>query len=153
MVDDGFGGQISYFQGGVIDWTPATGAHEVHGAILAKWNDLPADHGLNLGHPTSDEMNDGFGGRISYFQGGVIDYNPQTRETHEVHGAILAKWNDLRPHGLNLGHPTSDEMNDGFGGRISYFQGGVIDYNPQTRETHEVHGAILAKWNDLPPTA
>ena len=146
VVNDTFNGQIEHFQYGDIDWVPGVGAHEVHGAILAKWNDLRA-HGINLGHPTSDEMNDGFGGRISYFQGGVIDWTPQTG-AHEVHGAILAKWNDLRAHGINLGHPTSDEMNDGFGGRISYFQGGVIDWTPQTG-AHEVHGAILAKWNDL----
>ena len=130
VVDDGFGGQIMHFQGGVIDWTPQIGAHEVHGAILAKWNDLRA-HGTNLGHPTSDEMNDGFGGRIGYFQGGVIDWTPATG-AHEVHGAILAKWNDLRAHGTNLGHPTSDEMNASSalrlspGSRISHFERGDI---------------------------
>jgi hypothetical protein len=38
-----------------------------------------------------------------------------------------------------LGHPTSDEMDDGIGGRISYFQGGEIDWSPGTGP-YEMHG-------------
>ena len=144
------GGYRERFANCDIYYSSATGAHEVHGDIRLKWNDLRSNlwyMGVNLGLPTSDEINDGFGGRISHFQFGDIDWTRPTG-AHEVHGAILAKWNDLRAHDLNLGHPTSDQMADGLGGQISYFQGGVIDWSPRTG-AHEVHGAILAKWNDL----
>ena len=30
-------GRYNHFQGGSIYWTPATGAHEVHGAIRGQW--------------------------------------------------------------------------------------------------------------------
>src|SRR5439155_23783107 len=30
-------GRFNNFQYGAIDWTPQTGAHEVHGAIYAEW--------------------------------------------------------------------------------------------------------------------
>jgi len=33
-------GRFNHFQGGSIYWTPATGAHEVHGAIRDKWASL-----------------------------------------------------------------------------------------------------------------
>ena len=117
------GGGAWFFQGGGIIL-----GHKIQGAIYAKWVSLGGFRS-SLGLPLTDEMNDGFGGRISHFQGGVIDLSPQTG-AHEVHGAILAKWNDLRAHGINLGHPTSDEMNApsdlrlGPGGRIS--QGGFL---------------------------
>jgi hypothetical protein len=127
-MDDGFGGRVSHFQEGDIDWSPATGAHEIHGAILEKWNDLRA-HGFNLGHPTSDETDDGLGGRVSHFQYGDIDWSPATG-AHEMHGAILARWNDLRTKGVDLGHPISDE-----GGtsdhRSQQFEHGELDWFAQ----------------------
>src|SRR5207244_11520967 len=47
------GGRYSTFQGGVVYWSPATGAHEVHAAILAKWLSLGAERSF-LGFATSD---------------------------------------------------------------------------------------------------
>ena len=95
------GGYRERFANCDIYYSSATGAHEVHGDIRIEYNYLRVlanlwwYTGVNLGLPTSDEIDDGFGGRISHFQGGVIDWTRPTK-AHEVHGAILAKWNDLR---------------------------------------------------------
>jgi hypothetical protein len=61
-------GQAQTFQHGVQYWTPETGAHEVHGSILAAWAAEKWEAGI-LGYPTSDEWGDGAGGRVSSFQG------------------------------------------------------------------------------------
>ena len=137
-MNDGFGGRVSHFQYGDIDWNQTNhDTHEVHGDIDAKWRDMLAHGQTFLGHPTSDEMNDGFGGRVSHFQYGDIDWNQTNHDTHEVHGDIDAKWRDMLAHGQSfLGHPTSDEMNDGFGGRVSHFQYGDIDWNQTNHDTH-----------------
>ncbi|GAP53986.1 conserved hypothetical protein, partial [Arthrobacter sp. Hiyo6] len=43
------------FQGGVIHWSPATGAHITKGAIDAAWAGLNWENGF-LGYPTSNEI-------------------------------------------------------------------------------------------------
>lgn len=59
--------------GGVIDWSPGTAAHEVHGAIGGRYAALGGP-GSFLGLPTSDEHTVP-GGRQSDFAGGVIDWS------------------------------------------------------------------------------
>ena len=73
VAPDGVG-HYQYFQGGSIYWSPATGAHEVHGAILGKWASLGWERSY-LGYPTSDEYAFN-GGRRSNFQGGYIFWTP-----------------------------------------------------------------------------
>lgn len=65
-------GKYNEFEKGVIYWTAATGAHEVHGAILTKWKDLGRE-GSSLGYPTSDEYVVA-GGRRSDFQHGSLTW-------------------------------------------------------------------------------
>ena len=67
------GGRASCFEGGVICWTAATGAHEVHGPILALWQRLGAE-GSYLGWPVSDELPRG-AGRVSFFEHGCIAWS------------------------------------------------------------------------------
>jgi hypothetical protein len=69
-------GRFSRFANGVIYWTPATGAHEVHGAILAYWSSLGAERSF-LGYPITDELSlpDG-SGRYSNFQKGQVAWSP-----------------------------------------------------------------------------
>lgn len=71
-------GRFNHFQGGSIYWHPDTGAHEVHGAIRDKWEELGWERSA-LGYPTTDErpMPDGVG-RFSDFQGGSIHWHPDT---------------------------------------------------------------------------
>lgn len=66
-------GRFVHFQHGSIYWTPKTGAHEVHGAILARWAELGWERSF-LGYPTSDEVPTPEGGRASSFEGGRITW-------------------------------------------------------------------------------
>lgn len=82
-------GRYNHFQGGSIYWTPATGAHEVHGAIRDKWAALGWERSF-LGYPTSDEASTPDGrGRISQFQNGTITW---TEATGAVEAPTTRKW-------------------------------------------------------------
>ena len=71
-------GRYNHFSGagGSIYWTPSTGAHEVHGAIMSKWASLGWERSF-LGYPISDEYTIP-GGRRSDFQYGYITWNATT---------------------------------------------------------------------------
>jgi uncharacterized protein with LGFP repeats len=58
-----------------VYWSPAIGAHEVHGAIRAAWFARGAEHGA-LGYPKSDEFSTGRGDeRRSNFEHGFITWS------------------------------------------------------------------------------
>ncbi len=71
-------GAFNHFQNGSIYWSPATGAHKVHGAIRNLWASLGWEQSF-LGYPTSDELatEDG-SGRYQEFQRGSIYWSPAT---------------------------------------------------------------------------
>ncbi|HEX3479660.1 MAG TPA: hypothetical protein VHT91_31770 [Kofleriaceae bacterium] len=75
-------GRANRFQGGAIYWTPTTGAHAVHGAILDRWSALGFERSY-LGYPIADEADwivpgtTAPGGRQSTFQRGQIVWTPQ----------------------------------------------------------------------------
>lgn len=58
-----------------IYWHPNTGAHEVYGAIRAKWAEMGWERSP-LGYPLDHEQDQG-GGRIQRFQGGALFWTPQ----------------------------------------------------------------------------
>lgn len=121
------GGAFQAFSDGSVYWTPTTGAHEVHGDILAKWGSLGWEKSF-LGYPTTDETaTPDSVGRFNFFQGGAIYWTPTTG-AHEVHGDILAKWGSLGYERSFLGYPTSDE-GDIPGGRVSNFERGQIAWS------------------------
>jgi beta-N-acetylhexosaminidase len=75
-------GRFNHFSGtggSSIYWTPGTGAHEVLGAIRARWASLGWERSA-LGYPTSGEY-DVTGGRRSDFQHGSIVWNRATNTT------------------------------------------------------------------------
>jgi uncharacterized protein with LGFP repeats len=153
-----FGGRVVHFQGGEIDYSAATGAHEVHGLIGAELG-ATADktdaygHSVRgiLGLATSDESA-GFGGRFNHFQGGDIDWSAATG-AHAVIGAIgqeyAATASEVDAYGNSvqkiLGLPIGDETNvPGLAGaRMQTFQGGTIYWSAQTG-AHALYGAIAA---------
>jgi len=49
-------GRFNHFQAGSIYWTPATGAHEVHGLIRALWSAAGWERDPSLGYPITDEL-------------------------------------------------------------------------------------------------
>jgi hypothetical protein len=71
-------GYMRSFQKGVIYWHAQVGAHEVHGPVRARWQELGAEAGF-LGFPTSDVTpgNDVHSvGVFAHFQGGSIYWAP-----------------------------------------------------------------------------
>ena len=75
-------GRYNHFEGGSVYWTPRTGAHEVHGAILGRWRELGWERSW-LGYPTSDEYAVP-GGRRSDFQGGSLRWDAATGRVTEL---------------------------------------------------------------------
>ena len=158
-------GRFQGFDGADIYWTPALGAHEVHGEIRRHWYALGGAAGF-LGLPITDElgMPDGVG-RLNRFQGGLICWTPDTG-AHEVHGMILERWNALGTEQSYLGYPVSDEMGwvnpaNSLPGRISAFQYGQIGWTaqggavelPESKSFHDVvvtpAGTALGGWVDM----
>jgi hypothetical protein len=72
-------GRFSVFQHGSIYWTPATGAHEVRGAIRDRYAEAGWEAG-SLGYPISDEY-DVANGRRSDFQHGSIVWDAASGTT------------------------------------------------------------------------
>ena len=102
-------GAGQHFEGGSIYWSPATGAHEVHGAIKDKWASLGWENSF-LGFPTTDETTtpDGFG-RFNFFEGGAIYYHPNLG-TYAVPKMIAEVWKKEGWEKGKLGYPVSDEI-------------------------------------------
>jgi uncharacterized protein with LGFP repeats len=129
--------QTSSYYAGLIEWSAATGAHTIYGAIGAEYmataneTDYYGD-GVQwiLGAPTSDEMDvPGVpGARMNTFQGGNIYWSPSTGG-HVVYGGIGALYDTMGGPTSYLGLPTSDEQGVA-GGRVSYFQNGKIVWTP-----------------------
>ncbi|WP_432534868.1 SpoIID/LytB domain-containing protein [Kineococcus arenarius] len=120
------GGAGQQFLGGSLYWSPATGAHEVHGAIRDRWAALGWERSW-LGYPVSDERRLA-GGAYSLFEGGSVYWSPATG-AHAVRGAIRDAWARQGWETGPLGYPTSDEY-DVPGGKRSDFQGGSITWTP-----------------------
>ena len=135
------GARMQTFHGGTIYWTPATGAHAVHGAILGRYQGLGGP-GSFAGFPTSDETAV-VGGRASTFTGAAIYWSPGSG-AHEVHGAIRDLYQALGGPSSFAGLPTSDETAVA-GGRASTFTGATIYWSAGSG-AHEVHGAIRSAY-------
>lgn len=102
-------GAGQHFEGGSIYWSPATGAHEVHGAIKDKWAALGWENSF-LGFPVSDEIStpDGYG-RFNFFEGGAIYFHPNLG-TYAVPKTIAEVWKKEGWEKGKLGYPVSDEI-------------------------------------------
>lgn len=120
-------GRYNEFRHGVIYWSPATAAHEVHGLILEHWSRIGRVSGVT-GFPTSDELvTADRRGRRSEFEHASMYWSPQSG-AHEVHGAIRAAWRgDLG----RWGYPITDEVPTDYGavGAYNNFQHGEIHWS------------------------
>ncbi|MDQ6650395.1 MAG: SpoIID/LytB domain-containing protein [Actinomycetota bacterium] len=126
-------GRYGQFQGGSVYWTPATGAHEVHGGIERAWAALGSAAGL-LGYPLSDETGTPDGvGRLNAFQRGAVYWTPATG-AHEVHGAIRGSWSASGAQAGPMGYPVSDEYAVP-GGARSDFEHGWVSWDAATGVT------------------
>jgi hypothetical protein len=130
--------------------SPATGSHQVCGAILAKYQALGGPSG-SLGYPTTDETPtpDGIG-RFNHFANAGSIYWTPTTGAWSIRGAIRAKWASLGWERSFLGYPVTDETGtpDGIGRFNHFSQSGSIYWTPSTG-AWSIHGAVRAKWASL----
>ncbi len=71
-------GRFRHYESGSIYWSPASGAHEVHGQIRWQWSSIGWERSF-IGYPLTDELNTPDGGRYSKFQKGYIAWTRQMR--------------------------------------------------------------------------
>ena len=139
------GGCAQFFAGGVIYWSPSTGAHPVSDAVLTTWK-AQGWEGGPLGYPTTN-MVCGMvaGGCGQFFSGGAIYWSPGAG-AHAVSGGVLGTWGSLGWEGGPLGYPAGG-MFCGItaGGCGQFFTGGVVYWSPTTG-AHAVSGAVLNTW-------
>jgi hypothetical protein len=142
-------GRAQTFKGGVVSWHPTIGAHEVHGAILARWLDAGREQ---FGHPITDESTCPDGrGKFNHFRAlqfhqepppeSSIYWSPETGP-HDVFGAIRDKWASLGFERSPLGFPVASAR-DQRGGAIQHFQGGVITWTPSGGPVDHVPGDTI----------
>ncbi len=132
-------GRFTHFERGSIYWTPATGAHEVHGAIRDRWASEGWERSF-LGYPISDETYERLGERwakISRFQYGDLFWYPDTQMA-VVRGAISEA---ARRSDWSLGLAFGDEFPAADGGRWQAFSGGSVHWHPRVG-AHVVPGPI-----------
>ena len=137
--------------GASIYSTPATGAHEIYGAIRQRWGRLGWERGA-LGYPVTGELRTPDGtGRMQHFSrpGGASIYWTAATGAHEVYGLIGQRWAALGHERGPLGYPASDVQRTPDGvGRVQQFSrpGGASIYSTAATGAHEVLGPIRSLW-------
>jgi hypothetical protein len=102
------GGFVGSFEGCDIYYSTATGAHEVHGDIRAKYTALLGPSWLGL--PVTDETGTPDGvGRFNHFARSASIYWSPTTGPFVVRGPIRDVWSGLGWETSELGYPVADE--------------------------------------------
>src|SRR5659263_682474 len=138
-------GQAQDFENGRVIWNPAGGVSWIHGAILAKYDQLGRETG-DLGLPTSDEMDVSSvtGARESDFTHGRIYWGPGVGSYGVSDGAIMDKY--LAGGGPAVyGIPTSDEYVAG-GGKAQNMQKATLTWDGTGSPAYALVGGILDKY-------
>ncbi|ABS05342.1 SpoIID/LytB domain-containing protein [Kineococcus radiotolerans] len=135
-----------HFAGGSIYASPATGAHDVRGAIRSRWAALGWENGMGL-PTTGDTRTPNGAGYYNHFQNGSIYWSPSTG-AQAVRGAIQQKWAALGWEN-GLGFPTTSDTRTPNGvGYYTHFQNGSIYWSPSTG-AQALRGAIRQEWAAL----
>jgi uncharacterized protein YkwD len=138
-VRDGF---AQRFQGGVVYWSPATGAQALGGALLDAYGATGWENGP-LGFPTSTAASLP-GGSYAHFQGGSL-YSSGAG-THVVAGAVRSAWAAQGWENGTLGYPASGAFGGLTGGGSGqHFTGGSV-YSSPASGTHTVPRAVRDAW-------
>ncbi|MET9326336.1 lysozyme [Tsukamurella sp. NPDC003166] len=131
----GRGGKFQTFKNQAsFYWHPAAdggNAHEIGGAIRAKWGENRWENGP-LGYPITDELQargpfNAVTGAMNAFQGGVIYWSPASG-AWPVWGEILVKWSSAKRESGTYGYPTGPEIRSATGTYSQTFQRGVISW-------------------------
>jgi len=138
-------GCLQRFQGGVVYWSPTTGAHAVWGGIRTRWAGLGWENG-QLGYPIGNE---GCGlrdkGCYQKFEGGIM-YWSHASGAHPTWGAILTRYSALKFERSPLGYPTSGESCRSATTCTQTYQFGQITWNSGkgAHETYLINARIRA---------
>jgi hypothetical protein len=157
----GGGGRYNHFRKGWLEhsiyWTSALGAHDVRGAIRAKWRTLGWEAGV-LGYPATGELGTPDGrGRYNHFSknGRTVDasiYFTPELGAWSIHGAIRVAWAASGYERGPLGYPVTDELV--CPDKIGHFNHFSTDFSKQTGSVywtpttgaHYVRGPIRDAW-------
>ncbi|WP_345712446.1 CAP domain-containing protein, partial [Kineococcus glutinatus] len=118
------GGAVQRFAGGLVYYSPATGAQALRGAILDAYGRTGFENG-RLGFPVTGEVALR-GGAYAAFQGGSIYWSRATG-AHVVLGAVREAWGRAGWETGRLGWPRSGEYAVP-GGVRQDFTGGSLTY-------------------------
>ncbi len=118
--------------------------HTIYGGIRSRYDALNCAPGLPITQEfTWKDLDGSTSGRAQSFARGRLFWNAGTGKVFWTLGAILARYDAVRATKIDLGLPTTDEI-DVAGGRASYFERGRIYWSSATA-AHAVRGAILTK--------
>lgn len=134
-------------------------------AIIDKYHALGGSpiFGQPVGTGELDGESDSVGNYCSYvnFQNGAIDCfknGPHTGEAYAIFNPLFTKWGQLGYGAGTLGYPIeamSEPQISKYGTLFRYQtfsnggQSGALEYNINSGEVVEIHGAIFAKWGTL----
>jgi hypothetical protein len=143
-------GFVRTFQHGAIYWHPNTGAHETHGPIRIRWQELGGENGF-LGFPTTDVTlgadvrSEGF---VVHFQGGSIYWAPLPRRV-DLAGAVAVSSAITTTNAAPV-NAASNRASDAravssalVGGAMSGVQS-TLEVNDQMRSTITDAGPVFA---------
>lgn len=130
-VGDGRG-QTQWFEGGLLWYTPTTGAQGLWGDVLSRYLDNGHARGY-LRYPRSSMIAVGDGrGTFARFENGNIYASPGPGG-HQVHGAVLSYYLANGGPTGSLGYPTTElDPSTTSGPRYQRFEGGRIVYANRT---------------------
>lgn len=144
-------GAVHYrdYQRGRLYSSAATGVHEVHGAIWAKYRGSGGQ--AALGVPVTDETGTGDGvGRYNDFSAGWSIYWTPTTGSRGISGAVRRLWRALGAEDGVLGYAVTDQRkNAGSGRHVDFAKHAGSVYWSRTTGAHEVYGAIARRWKAL----
>lgn len=149
------GGRIRRYENGIIVWSETTGAWEITGSILDKWEDMEAVEAANFPVNAAFSVSGGGlltpGGRFQGFERVIVTEHAQHGTWAVRIGPVVARWLD-RAQSSDLGYPVADEEPIP-GGVAQSFVGGRIFWSidPETGLEHlaDVHGPIFVKYEAL----
>lgn len=131
----------SFYEGGEVYWSPASGLVAVGGSIRQWWLAQDGPSGA-LGYPTATAVC-GSGGCSQAFQHGTV-VSRSSGAVFGLHGVIHDAWAATGGIAGPLGFPTTDPLTVP-GGSAQAFEGGSV-YHSAGTGAHAVHGAIRAAW-------
>ncbi|GAA4758803.1 N-acetylmuramoyl-L-alanine amidase [Gordonia alkaliphila] len=127
------GGKYVDFANGSIYWHPEvmranSNAIAVPSNVYETWKAHDYERGF-LGYPVKRHTVVKGVGDIQAFQGGVV-YRKYGKPGYPVRGVIGQRWAAEGFESGPLGWPTSDERDNGTGGRVQDFEGGELSWDP-----------------------